>query len=268
LLQSADALDAVDEITWSMAEKEMLSIYFFILVTVMGASPKEIEERRKQLEKSTAPRRGQMVVKNEAEEWEGFTLNLRQSDSEIASNFLLTYALGGLGLPRHWYGFGDDTNRATAEAQNDPTWKTMQHDQDQIRDILVEMTQFAVDQAVIAGYYTPAEDDDWDIAMPEMTTRDTLQISQALSGIANALIVARDMGILSQQEAGEVFSRVVGELGVEIDTSQIEDEPEMPDMESEDWGAWALSYWDRMLPDGGVPENSYFRKHAPVGETE
>lgn len=222
LLQEADWLDQLDACLFALADREQMADYFSFDVTLEGADENEVKERARAL-RLNPPKKGSVNVHNEKEAWNLNRPDLKQSGSIESSKTLLTFILGGVGVPRHWYGWGDETNRATAEAQGGPTWRTLETDQDQARDCVLEMLTFARDQAEIAGAWKPkAESDDKiTLPMPEMTSRDVAKIAQAMNQVAMALVVAVEtLGLMTQEKAAEVWAKVVGEMGVEVNPAE------------------------------------------------
>lgn len=232
LLQGADWLDQLDTILFALADRENMADYFSFDVTLEGADEDEVKKRAKELLRKP-PKKGSVNVHNEKESWSLNRPDLKQSGSIESSKTILTFILGGLAMPRHWYGFGDETNRATAEAQGAPTWRTMETEQDESRDMVLEMLRFARDQAQIAAAWKPKAEGDGEITlpMPEMASKDVAQIAQAMNHIAMALMIAVDtLGLMSVEKAAEVWAKVVAELGVEFNPA---DELEKVQGESE-----------------------------------
>jgi len=220
LLQVADWLDVHDETLFACGEREQTATYFNCDVTLETADEEQVKARAATLNKNP-PRKGQVNVHNSGEKWEFNYPDLKTTSSAEVAKALMTFCLGGLGLPQHWYGFGDETNRATAQAQGDPTWRTLQHDQDHVGDLYERMARFVVDQAKISGALDGALDSEIKIVMPEMTARDVVSIASALSQIETALLTAEQQGHIGREQAVELFAKVAGELGVEIDVQEV-----------------------------------------------
>lgn len=273
LLQVADWIDQAEGVLFDLADREALAGYFFADVTIQG-DPEAVKTRAAEI-KRAPPKKGSVVVHNDKETWNLNAPDLKQAGSIETGKELITFILGGQGLPNHWYGRGDETNRATAQAQGDPTWRTMEHDQDQVRDMTLEMLCFARDQAEIAGTWKPkdGEDEDGtpriydeaereehrgiDLVMPEMTTKDLAQLSMALSGLATALMVAGDQGWMTQEHATEVWAKLMLELDIEIDPAKeaedvngAEEEGELE--QGEELNTWLVQH-GQLVPGEEVP---------------
>jgi hypothetical protein len=217
LLQVADWADQVDSVLFNLADLEHMAGFFSFDVTLTGADETRVKERAREIRKNP-PKKGSVNVHNDKEEWRLDRPDLKQVGSIETSKTLLTFVLGGLGMPRHWYGFGDETNRATAEAQGTPTFRSMESDQDNARDVVLEMLYFVRDQAIIAGALAEnMADAIITLVMPEMTTKDLAAIAQALGAVAQALLIVEQLNLITRETAAKVWAKVLSEIGVEID---------------------------------------------------
>lgn len=220
LLQEADWLDSQDETLFSLADREQRAGYFSWDVTLKGQQ-QDITKRSAEIRKNP-PKNGAINVHNEEEIWEIKTPDLKQVPSIETSKALLDFILGGLGLPSHWYGSGDETNRATAQAQGDPTWKSLSHDQGIIGDMLTTLCEFVRDQAEIAGRWRPETPEDREISvpMPSMTTKDITAVTAAMSNLALSLQTALEMQWITQETAAQTWALMMQELGVDYDVAR------------------------------------------------
>ena len=215
LLQVGDWLDQADDVLFSLGDREQMAGYFSFDVTLMNADDAKVKERAKVL-RLNPPSKGSVNVHNENEVWQMWSPDLHQGGSIDSFRAILGLILGGMGFPVHWYGFGDDANRATATAQADPTTKSLEHDQNIIKNLFVGMLQFVADQAEIAGSYTPADDTTITLDLPEISMRDTGKITAAINQMVMALISASGEGWISKETAAETFAKMLGELGIEV----------------------------------------------------
>jgi hypothetical protein len=225
LLQAVDWIDQDETVLFDLADRENIAGYFVGDVTLTGADADKVAERAKQL-RANPPKKGSFNVHNDRETWALQSPDLKQSGSVETHREVQTHAWGGLGLPNAWYGHGDETNRATASAQNDPTWRTMETDQDQVRDVCDEMNSFARDQAEIAGAATWEPGAVIRMIMPEMTKRDYTQLSAALTSISTALSIAEDRGWITAAHAIETWAKFMAEIDITIVPEQVAAEVE------------------------------------------
>ncbi|MFH1602427.1 MAG: hypothetical protein ABIH03_00785, partial [Pseudomonadota bacterium] len=217
-----------------LADREQTAGFFFVDVTIDG-TPEQVKVRESEIRKKP-PKKGSVNVHNTAETWSLNAPDLKQAASIETANALLTFILGGLGLPRHWYGYGDETNRATAAAQGDPTWRSLQHDQGIIHDFLLSMLEFQRDQTIEAGYWTPITDEAQIITltMPEMTGKDIATLTAMLTNLASALMIAEQQGLMTHEQAIDAWAKAMAEIDVDIDTqavlAMVAAQPAQPDM--------------------------------------
>jgi hypothetical protein len=232
--QVADYADQHDAILFGLADREQLMNYFSWDVTLTGADDDKVRERAKAI-MANPPRRGSVNVHNDSETWLMQTPDVQAAASIESGRAMQLMVLGGLGFPEAWFGKGDETNRATLEGQNDPTWKSLTHDQFFVQSMFLQMLHFVKDQAVIAGTWKPSEnpetgevyDHSITLPMPEMTADDTSVTAGMLSTLASALVVAEEAGWQDAQASREIWAKALVEFGVELDFSkEPEEEPE------------------------------------------
>jgi hypothetical protein len=224
-----DWIDQDETVLFDLADREAMAGYFVGDVTLIGADDAMVREKAAEF-RANPPKKGSWRVHNDQEISKMDAPDLKQAGSVETHRAVETHAWGGMALPNSWYGHGDETNRATAQAQGDPTWKTMQAEQNADRTMFVEMLTFARDQAEIAGkaawlkrepvegqQATPPTEATIDLQMPEMTTKDLAAISAAMGQIALALTQAEQNGWQTRQHSVEVWAKMLAELDVEID---------------------------------------------------
>lgn len=229
LLSLTDWLDQHDTTLFDLADREGMAGYFSWDVKMDGADKTAIDARVAEIIRRP-PKKGSVNVHNEKETWMFNYPDLKSAGSIETASALLNMILGGGGVPRHWYGSGDETNRATAQAQGGPTWRSLEHDQDLVQDLFIWMLEFARDQAELAGAWSPSEIDMdtlgdvevidpyfVDIIMPEMVARDLAIATGALSAVMAAIMTMLDLKLITRVKATEVLAKVVAELGVEVD---------------------------------------------------
>jgi hypothetical protein len=219
LLQSADPLDQHDETLFSLGEREGLSAYFSWDVSLKG-SKEEVQARASELRRAPPVKKGQINAHNESEIWTMHTADLKQPGTIATADALKTHALEGLGQPRHWHGEDNTANRATAESADNPTNKTLESEQDDVRDMIVEICTFARDQARIAGMWRPANDvgNAISVQMPEITKRDLTKVGAVLTQVIQAVTVAHlDLKILTRETVAAVIAKIISEFGVDYD---------------------------------------------------
>ncbi len=249
LLSVADYLDQFDGTLFALGERELFRDFFGFDVTMEDASPDELRERRASLAKNP-PARGMANIHNQKEIWDIFAPDLGQPGSVATVQEQKASIIGGLGFPEAWYGAAGGTHLATAQAQGDPTWRSLRYAQGRIQKMIEDFLKFARDQAIIGGAWNPkdigtdeAKDETISVTMPEMTAKDLMMVSGVLSTVAAALFSGVDAEWITPEEAQEVFKKLLSELGVDLQPAA---ETEVDDEGSAvDDGADNLRLWDK-----------------------
>lgn len=219
LLQVGDWIDQADDVLFGLADREQFAGYFSFDVTLQSADAALVKQRSKEI-RSNPPGKGSVNVHNDAESWEMFAPDLHSVTTIETFRAILGLVLGGLGFPVHWFGYGDDANKATAAVQADPTTKTLEHDQGIVQDMFLTIMQFVADQAEILGRWSPGAEYEMDFDLPEVSVKDISRISASASQLVMALLTAVGEGWLSKETAAKAFARVLSELDIQIDVVQ------------------------------------------------
>ena len=105
-------------------------------------------------------------------------------------------------------------------AQGDPTLKSLQHDQDTIKEFILTMLSFVRDQAEIAGYWRGKEAE-FDVTMPEMATKDLSRVSSTLSQLVTSLSAAvNDLKVITHETAAQAVAKVLAEIDIEYNPAE------------------------------------------------
>ena len=230
LLTSADWMDAEDETLFALADREQFAGYFSWDVTVEGMSPEQVKEYAKEIS-MRVPRKGQTNVHNAQEQWEMNIPDLKQRGSIDTAGALTDKVWGtALGMPITWRGMGDNANRASSLMMNSPTHRTLEHKQKTFKRDVLEIVTFVANQAQIAGAWNG--EPELDLMLPEMAKVDTSEVTQTLSQLAQALMVAKeDLKVITRETAAEAIAKVLAEIGIEYDVTE---ELEAVDQAAED----------------------------------
>src|SRR3990172_7947232 len=209
-------LERLDEALLAAADRENSSGYWYNDVKITGATPEQIRQRNTELKRQPPPRGG-INVHNDREEDEIKQPTASSGNVDVL-NALFNHAWGGLGFPRHWYVQGDGTNKATAQEQDEPVEKTLQSDQDAIKEMIITIITFVRDQAIIAG--VPGVDGELKIVMPEIASRNLERLGNALKDLTDTLDKAIVKKLISTETAREMWAKLVVELGIEVDPEE------------------------------------------------
>lgn len=226
LLPLIDFLDMLDQSLVNEVDRSQLMKSFIWDVTLQGKSEDDI---RKWMQQRKVPKPNSIEVHNEGAIWNAVTPDLKISDSIKLIQFVLEYILGGVGIPGHYYGFGQQTNKSTAQTMDMPFLKRLETRQAFIRDMFSQIFQFVIDMAVLyereimtqqgkgLGKLTEKEDKSFEVILPEPSTKDIGVLADSLVPLTNALTVAKQNNWISNKTAQKTFTMVLKELGQEVD---------------------------------------------------
>lgn len=266
-LQVADFCDQHDGAMWSLSVREQLANVMIGLLRIAGDEEEvaKWEKKVNKWEKDT----GTLLVVNESV----LDLNLNspvlnQTSSVSTTDAQRKLILGGEGIPDAWYSDPGGAHLATAQAQGDPTWRTLKHDQGLVQAWFVEMLEFVRDQAMIAGHYRPepTEDEEGEeipadttvtLPMPEMTVRDVGALATALVSVIGAMSMAVGEGFASRDDGIDAVAKVLAELDVHPNVD------ELKDAAANDGQATLLGGGDTALN-----LQSWMATHAAMGESD
>ncbi len=214
LLAAIDWIDIYEKFVFDAAERARIQNSFIYDVTLKGAGPEQIAKWLG--ENGVAPRPSSVRVHNEKEEWRAVSPDMKSGDNGAGgvAKMMRGLVLGGMGIPSHWFGQGDDVNRASAESMDQPTIKKMTRRQRTVRNILQAMADKQLEEAHRAGRITEAAlRAGARPVMPEISIKDTEKMSQALLRVSQSLGLATDKGWITNDAAGKLFGQMAGELG-------------------------------------------------------
>lgn len=166
---------------------------FLWLVTVPTA---KLAEKREQYR--TPPEPGSIIVKEENEQWEVASPNLRGADASHDLQAVRGMIDAGSGYPPHWRGEPGDANLATATAMQAPTERHLLRRQQYFTFILEDILFHAYQRAYELGHVRRLPQHDYSrlftIAMPDISRTDNAalggaahQISQGITAMASQL---------------------------------------------------------------------------------
>lgn len=220
LLAQSDWLTQYEKYLFNVLEREQLIKYFVWKAKVQGATEAQLRARAKERK---APKPGSILWTNESEDWEAVAPDLKQAGSEVAGRQVLTHIVGTAGFPEHWFGRGETATRATAKEMGEPTIKSLTSRQRYFGEMLHEMLDFVIDQAMIAGQLSEKVNRAYILKMPDISIRDTGTATTALLQVCQALVLASQQRWISQEKAIEIFAQVAAQLGVKVEAQEMQE---------------------------------------------
>ena len=214
-------IDIYDQLLFAHMERLNYLRAFVWDIQIEGAGKEEIKLKKKELQMNP-PKAGAWMVHNEKEKWSAVTPDLKATEHTEEERKVKAYILGGAGLPPHWFGEGEDVNRATALAMDTPVFRMLRARQRYVRFMFEHIFRFAVDQAILKKVLPDGEElvTDVHVVLPEFSAKDETQASQTLLNLVNALTVARSQNWISDETAAKLIALVAGKFGMELDAEE------------------------------------------------
>ena len=193
---------------------------FIFDVTLEGADRRTLIARRNEI--AVAPDPGSIIVHNEKEKWDTVKPALNASAAADDGMAIRLMIAAGSGFPLHFMGEAENANLATATAMEGPALRRLERRQLQVAAILSDIATECMRRA--------NHDDKVRAEYAYLRTDDTSQIATATKTIAEALVIAREAGWVTDKEARDLFTRFLGEQA--SGQTLASDDPSAPKPES------------------------------------
>ncbi|MFH1484739.1 MAG: hypothetical protein ABIH46_01590, partial [Chloroflexota bacterium] len=218
LLHLIDWLDQADMFFFDVAERIFWLTAFVWDVLYAGLDEDEIREK---VAMEPAPKRGSIRGHNESVAWTAVAPDLGQADMETAGRMLLHLIAGvGFACPETWLGASQTTRYAGAKEAVAPARKVLEARQSYIQSAVKLMTQFQVDQAILARQLPEDVDTSFVVTMPDISKEDVGDMAGALKTISEGLMIALAAGLVDRPAAIAIFSKVVNAAGVDVEIKE------------------------------------------------
>ncbi len=230
LIRLDDYLKQADLHFFDLVDRVLALNAFVWWVTLKGSDrTKQKEWLKDQGWLGRPPKGREVIVTNENASLQPMSPNLAQADLSTLSKWLLLFILGSAGLPIHWFGEAENTNRASAESMAAPTRKRFEGMQDDVKWHIEDMLKYVIDTAVIQRSL-PDLDYVVEVQMPQIAADDTAADMTTLKVCAEALTLAVAAKTLTTGQAIYVYKAVAGQLGIDVPEKEavkaLEPEPE------------------------------------------
>ncbi|MGH2442204.1 MAG: hypothetical protein ACRDFX_03450 [Chloroflexota bacterium] len=184
-------------------------------VTLQGADKKSIEQ--KMMEYARPPEPGSVLIHNESEAWKAVQPSISADDVAADGQAIKLMVAMGAGLPEHYLSDGGDVNRATAAEMGLPVLKRYQRRQDYLALMLHALLDRVIAEAQSHGRLPREIDTAYSISFPPLQSTDADKQGTAAYRMAQALQIARGLGIISLPTASRLFFDAAHE---EVDVQQ------------------------------------------------
>lgn len=221
LFTAADWIDALDEVLFSQIDRVRILNSHIWDVTATGADQATVDKLTRLYAEPPEP--GTVRVHNEKIEWKALSPQFGAYEMSRQAKDLQAYVLGGLGVPSHWYGSGDEANLATAAVMAEPTRKMLKRKQKEFTSLIGDILTYGLQQMSVNGSLAGVPEDemlDFEVTIPDFSGPDIAKVGASVGGVITAIQSAEDSKYISKQTARSLAASVFAELGAEIDPDQ------------------------------------------------
>jgi hypothetical protein len=219
LLCLADWLDGYDQFLFARLERAFLLNNFIWDIECDGMGKSEMEEFVKNLQ---IPRAGSIRAHNEKIKWNAVSPKLESNDASGEARLFKNQILGGAGYPEHWFAEGSNTTRATALEMGLPTLKKLKSRQRKTKFELMHIINFVIDQAILHKTLKKDVNRNFKIIPSPIVSRDNKGTAEAVNGLIDGLIKAKDNNWITDKKAKVVLNAVVSQIGVDMENDEQE----------------------------------------------
>ncbi len=235
LFPLADVIDQVDRFMFARARNAELRNYHMWDVTLTGASENDITKFL-DAQRQDPPKAGSIRAHNELVKWTSVRPDTQAEDAAREAELLLSYVLFGFGIPPTVSGI-ISTGRTALSEQIDVLYKTFSSRAREIRNIVTDIINFVIDQAVIGDLLSDDVNKDFKVVLPRIALRDIQRTGGALSRVGEFFSNMKRLGIYDETEIRGMLDIFLAALGFDVpDMSSVlkgEEKPK-PDEEEEE----------------------------------
>lgn len=213
-----DWIDSTERYGFNFLERAELMLNFIWDVTCEGMTTEQMKAWANE-PMNGPPKPGARRIHNEKIKWEAVTPDLKPMDFRTGFEMARSIIMGGHGRPDNWFGSGGKLYSNESDLMGLVPIKDLEKRQAFIKDMLTQVVQFAIDQAVIAGRINQKADTGFKIIMTGISKKDVIKGAAVIPSVTNSLAVAEDRGWLSSESATKAFAKVANsQLGLDIDS--------------------------------------------------
>lgn len=215
LLAAADFIDCLDQLIFNSLERMTHEAGWIWDVEMRGADDPTIRAKIAELE-SKPPRPGAFLVHNEWVKWQPMEVGLKAENITDEAMLIRNYALGGMGIPVHFFSEPATAGRAIAESMAAPAYQSLSARQSEVEGFLREILNFVIDQKIIHGIIDKDVDTGLDIIMPKISLRNLQRTGGAMNRITQALDTAQKNEWIDAELGKRIFGALLGQLGLGV----------------------------------------------------
>lgn len=150
---------------------------------------------------------GEAFIASKAREFKVEVLapDLKTPEQRALYDMVLDFVCGSAGVPKHWFGGGGDTNRATAVEQGSPAHRMLIKLQKSLKRCVSQVIDHLIWMGKASGRILHDADEAYQVHMSQIPTRDAQRDVSTVQQLASALTHARTEGLISIEEAQRIY---------------------------------------------------------------
>jgi hypothetical protein len=181
LYSIADWMDIYDQFMFNRAQRQSHMNEYIWDIEMEGASKQEIDKKAAELIlREKKQRSGRFYIHNEKERRKAVSPDMHSEDAQTDAQSLLQVIFGGSGLSAQAFGDPSGAGRQASGEVNEWIFKTLSDRQFTWRDILQDVIDFVIDQAILHEVLNKNVDRFIEIFMPKISIRDLQRLTQSL----------------------------------------------------------------------------------------
>lgn len=210
-----DWIDSLERYGYNYLERAELMLNFVWDITLKGMNEDQIREW---LRNNPSPEPGSQRAHNENVIWDAVSPDLKATDFKSGFDMGKAFIMGAAGRPESWFGSGGKQYQTEADQSGQAPVVDLEERQGLLKEILTEVIQFVIDQAVIAKALSEEKaTTGFTITFPEVSKKDLVKFAGVIPQLTTALALAVSSKFLQRDTAIKIFSFVAGYLGYEVD---------------------------------------------------
>lgn len=209
-----DWIDSLERYGYNYLERAELMLNFVWDVTLNGMNLEQIRDWQRD---NHPPEAGSVRAHNEQVKWDAVSPDLKAVDMKSGFDMGKAFIMGAAGRPESWFGSGGKQYQTEADQAGQAPVVDLEERQKYYQEILEELVQFAIDQAVIASVLSPEKAAaGFTVTMPEISKKDLVKFAGVVPQLTTALAIAVSNKFIQRDTAIKIFAFVAGYLGYEI----------------------------------------------------
>lgn len=219
LLSLIDWFDLHEQFLFTITEAAGMKVSQVWDITCRGADARTIRDLRK---KFGDVKPGTSRWHNEQIEINNISPNLGTQELGEHEALLRRHIATGLGIPIVWLSETANTSAAASEMAA-PTTRRLERRQKSFLQIIRQMFDFVIDQAIIHGRIPADIDRGFELAAPKIWVADTQRIASSMLTATQSLLLGEQQGWIDSKQASETFRFVASQIGVTMQDRGIDE---------------------------------------------